>query len=58
MPERKPRAAGSAYSCHKATMEGAMNIHGISGLRRSLVYGALMLLPIVLSACGKGGSSY
>ena len=39
-------------------MEGAMNIHGISGLRRSLVYGALVLLPIVLSACGKGGSSY
>jgi hypothetical protein len=39
-------------------MEGAMNIHGFSGLRRSLVYGALMLLPIVLSACSKGGSGY
>jgi hypothetical protein len=35
-----------------------MNIHGISGRRLSLVYGALMLLPIVLAACGKGGSGY
>jgi len=35
-----------------------MNIRGISGLGRSLAYGALMLLPIVLAACSKGGSGY
>ena len=35
-----------------------MNIRGITGRRQSLVYGGLMLLPIVLAACGKGGSGY
>ena len=34
-----------------------MNIHKISGVGRSLAYGALLLLPILVAACGKGGSS-
>ena len=35
-----------------------MHIRGISGMGRSLAYGALLLLPILLAACNKGGSSY
>jgi hypothetical protein len=34
-----------------------MNIHKISGAARSLAYGALLLLPILIAACSKGGGS-
>ena len=34
-----------------------MNIRKISSVSRSLAYGALLLLPILVAACGKGGSS-
>jgi hypothetical protein len=34
-----------------------MNIHGISERGRSLAYAALLLLPLLLAACNKGGSS-
>jgi len=35
-----------------------MNIRGFFGMDRSLAYLALLLLPILLAACSKGGSSY
>ncbi len=34
-----------------------MNIRQISSLGRSLIFGAILLLPILVAACGKGGSS-
>lgn len=34
-----------------------MNIRKISAVGRSLAYGALLLLPVLVAACSKGGSS-
>ena len=35
-----------------------MHIRDLSVIGRSLVYGALLLLPILVAACTKGGSGY
>lgn len=35
-----------------------MNIRKTSGISRSLAYVALVLLPVLVAACGKGGSGY
>ena len=34
-----------------------MNIRNIHSLGRSLAYGALLLLPLIVAACNKGGGS-
>jgi hypothetical protein len=43
---------------NKPAMEHAMNIRGTSTISRSLAYLALLLLPILVAACNKGGSGY
>ena len=42
---------------NKPATEYAMNIR-TSAIGRSLAYLALLLLPILVAACGKGGSGY
>ena len=35
-----------------------MNIRQVPAIGRSLALGALLLLPILVAACSKGGSGY
>jgi hypothetical protein len=52
-PRQRERTGG-----YKPATEGTMSIRGTSGISRSLAYLALVLLPVLVAACGKGGSSY
>jgi hypothetical protein len=42
----------------KPASEDAMNIRKTRGISRSLAYVTLLLLPLLVAACSKGGSGY